>query len=371
MDLPGGQHSQGHAAATKRSKVQDKQRSTLSAVNLPCEIWPMLAEVLLKDLIARLTTDKRKDEESVQLELAQQLRSVSLLYTVNKDILAMIRAVYVRTTRALRKQAAVRKACYNALTAGAEARWQRANPGMGMEVVTPELRAQRGWPVLPPGFVDPLDMMFRDMITTNTTVRLSILANSDDDVFNTSHMYKTCKPFSSNTMPSKFRHAIVWPPVHPVHVAQSVTTERMDMFQWVQEHVKNTCNVCHAVTKETGMGGSTIGRVCKGCQRGTFVEISTLCTVYGIYQQSPNGVDWNSLRLSKLFNNMNTQQVRALDQRASMLVMPQGERRPFQFVDMRSVYSAVSTAEDPTGEATLQVSLLLPSIITRAHTSSS
>lgn len=368
MEQVDEQRLRRNAAAVKRrkTKILQKLEVRASALNrVSADFWPMVAEVVLKDLLARAPcyTDINFDL-GVQLQLAQQLKTVSLLYCVNKACMAMIRAVYKSATRVLRQQAAVRQACYDEITRGFIARWEQDNPGMDWRAMTREEAVQLGWNTMPPSvYLDPLDRMLVIM-DSNDTVCESIMPDGPGRGF------RKCKPFDKLT--SKLCPYTFSSP------AQSDEDKRIDVFQWVQEGVNNTCNVCKRVVKvpsngmnifgmkeglfnDPWMGGDIFGRICKPCMSGIFVEISTLCTVYGIYKDSPSGVDWQKLRLSREVYDMKVKRVRQIDQRASMLNISKNGRgldycdgRGFQFVDMRSVSRAVSTAEDPTGEATLQ-----------------
>lgn len=335
----------------KRTRVHLMASKDALLSSVPTDFWPLLAEVVLKDLLTKLKTGDHSQDD--QINLVRQLRTVSLMYSVNKATMAAIRAVYRQATRELQKEFAVRKACYDEMMVDTTARWCKMNPGLDWTTVTPAVAAKRGWPVRPV-YSDPLDTMFRDMITLNTTVRGTLIANSAGSSFTLGRAYCGCTPFSASTTHREGPLGAVWPKVQRLNADSLSTDVRVDMFQWVKVAAANTCNVCNIFTEEESMGGSTTGRVCTACRHSMFVEVSTLCTRYGIYHNCPNGVDWGNLSVSRFFRSMTVHQVRQIDESASMLLMPAGERRAFQFVDMRSVFAAVSTAEDPKGEAALQ-----------------
>lgn len=334
----------------KKAKTLKQRVARGRAVDsLSDDFLPTVAEVVLTDLLARLANNQLEGNMETKMALAQQLKTVSLLYCVNKVTMATIRQVYKGATRALRQQAAVRQACYDALMVGVQARWQRTNPGR-----TPSPHDQQDWPVRPLCYADPLDTLFSVLIVNNHMVRQSVLPDLGEYAWKTSGPHILCKPFDAACA----EHGGLWVAARNSNAGNTLNiitgsnppNERTDMFQWIQERVNNTCNVCKRVTKDYGLGGNTIGRVCKPCKAGMFVEISTLCTQFGIYNNGANGVYFRKLRLSHKFNDMSVQQVRLIDPRASMLQIPAVSKRRVQFVDMRSVFRAVSTADDPTGE---------------------
>ena len=267
------------AAAHEVARVKQEARSSVLH-RIPEETWADVTKLVVDKFIEGAMAIHRvprgtRTPLSVRLEVAEDMKSVALLFSVNTATRSMVKRLYTHHTKTTTEQLGVATDCYAAVLKKAKSKWQREHPLREWPPADDVVTALCGGQTPPIKYRDPMDMMFI-RLTASKVLRNTVFNDSPKNYTDSKDRYLRCRPFCATTHlnPSMEGEATVWPIRHvkaPLHAP-------INMLLFMQEMVDETCSVCHTHTKQDPLGGTCFGRMCQDCQRQQMIEISTLRT---------------------------------------------------------------------------------------------